>query len=59
LDWSWEVTVAELIEKLQSFPPETRVLRDDYEQGSDDIVEIKVEKGTSTYRKGEMWVVIS
>jgi hypothetical protein len=36
------VTVAELIEKLQQFPPEMEVVRGDYENGWDELTPAQV-----------------
>ncbi len=36
------MNVAELIEKLKNFPPESRVVVEGYEEGYDDVKEVKV-----------------
>lgn len=43
------ITVAELIEHLKKFPPETRVMREDYEYGRCDLVKARLVKDATHY----------
>jgi len=48
------MTTQELIERLKEFPPETSVLVEGYENGFDDIVEVKPCEVVS-YRHAQEW----
>lgn len=38
------MTTAELIQQLQAYPPDMKVITEGYEEGYDDVVEVKLVK---------------